>query len=305
MTATLIEMLLLRQMEELVLIPLPPELESNAKDSLREEDRASPSTMETLRLGSMTATQVEMLLLRQMEELVSTLQPLLESELNVKDLLKEEEEALHSIMVIPKLGLTIASQEEMLVLRQMVELVLMLQPLLVLVLNAKDLLKEEERVLLNFNIMVIPRHGSMIAIQAEMFRLKPMVELESMPQLLQELVSSAKDLLKRNLIALPSIVVTPKLGSMIATQEEMLQLKPMEVQESMPQLLQESVLSAKDLLNWKREEILKREPRVLHNTTETLRHGLMLVIQLEMCLLRPTQVVLEHGKLDKMDHSQE
>ena len=193
---------------------------------------------------------------------------------------------------------------EMLLLRQTEELVLIPLPP-ELESNARDSLREEERVLLNFNIMVIPRHGSMIAIQAEMFRLKPMVELESMPQLLQELVLSAKDLLKRNLIALPSIMVTPKLGSMIAIQEEMFQFKPMEVQESMPQLLQESVLNAKDLLKWKREEILKREPRVLHNTTETLRHGLMLVIQPEMCLLRPTQVVLEHGKLDKMDHSQE
>ena len=143
------------------------------------------------------------------------------SELSAKDLPKRDQEV--NTMEILKHGSMTATQAEMSPPKQMVVLELMPLPP-VLELNAKDLQKRNIKVLLN--IMVIHRHGLMIAIQAEMLQLKQMVELELMPQHLQELVSSAKDLPKRNLIALLSIMVTLKLGSMIATQEEMLQLKP-------------------------------------------------------------------------------
>ena len=64
-------------------------------------------------------------------------------------------------------------------------------------------------------------------------------------------------------------------------------------------------MNAKDLLSLRRKVTLKEKLRVLLNTMVTLRLGLMLVTQLEMFLLRLTQVVPEHGKLDKMDPSQE
>jgi len=64
-------------------------------------------------------------------------------------------------------------------------------------------------------------------------------------------------------------------------------------------------LNAKDLLKEKEEVVLKRKPRAWLSTMEILRLGLMIVIPIEMCQLRQTQVEQELGKLDRMDHSQE
>jgi len=124
-----------------------------------------------------------------------------------------------------------------------------------------------------------------------------MVELESMPLLChQQSVLPAKVLHKENLIALPNIMETLKLGLMIAIQIEMSLPRPMVEQVLMqPQQVLES--NVKDLL--------KEEEEVLLNTTEILRLGLMTAIQTEMFRLRPILVVPELGKLDKMDPSQE
>ena len=144
----------------------------------------------------------------------------------------------------------------------------------------------------------------MIATQIEMSLLRPMVELESMLQQLQESVLSAKVLhrckreviLKRRPRVLLNIMEILKLGSMIATQIEMSLPRPMVEQVLMqPQQVLES--NVKDLL--------KAEEEVLLNTTEILRLGLMTAIQTEMFRLRPILVVPELGKLDKMDPSQE
>ena len=79
--------------------------------------------------------------------------------------------------------------------------------------------------MLNFNIVVILRHGLMIAIQEEIHWPKPMVELES-TLLPLVLVSNVKDLLREEDRASPNIVEIPKLGSMTAIQEEIHWLKP-------------------------------------------------------------------------------
>jgi len=89
-----------------------------------------------------------------------------------------------------KHGLMTATQEEMSLLKQMVELVLMLL-FQVLELNAKDLLKENHKVLLN--IMVTHRHGSTIATQIETSLLKQTVVLELMHQLPSVSELNAKD----------------------------------------------------------------------------------------------------------------
>merc|ERR1719329_1624853 len=124
-----------------------------------------------------------------------------------------------------------------------------------------------------------------------------MVELESMLQQLQESVLSAKVLhrckreviLKRRPRVLLNIMEILKLGSMIATQIEMSQPRPM----------------AEQVLESNVKDFLKAEEEVLLNTTEILRLGLMTAILTEMFRLRPILVVPELGKLDKMDPFQE
>merc|ERR1719223_1496210 len=118
----------------------------------------------------MTAIQKEMLLLKQMEELELMHQLLPVLELNARDSHREEDIALPSTMVILRHGSMTAIQIETSLLRQTVERVLM-QPQQVLESSVKDLLKEEEKVLLNFNIMVIL--GSTIATQIEMSLPRP------------------------------------------------------------------------------------------------------------------------------------
>ena len=112
----------------------------------------------------------------------------------------------------------------------------------------------------------------------------------------QQSVLPAKVLHKENLIALPNIMETLKLGLMIAIQIEMSLPRPM-VEQVLMQPQQVSESNVKDLL--------KEEEEVLLNTTEILRLGLMTAIQTEMFRLRPILVVPELGKLDKMDPSQE
>jgi hypothetical protein len=283
-------------------MPLLPVLELNARDSLKEEDIALPNIMVIHKHGLMTATQIETSLNKKTVEQV-LIQPQQVLESNVKDLLKEEEEVLlnFNIMVILRLGLMIAILIEMLPLRPME--VLESMPLFQeSVLSAKDSLKENLIALPNTTVIL--KLGSMIAILIEMLPLRPMEVLESMLQPLPVSVSSAKDLHKEVEEVLPNTTATLKLGLMIATQIEMLLPRPMVELESMP-LFQESELSAKDLHRCNTEVILKRRPRVLLNIMEILRLGLMIAILTEMFQLRPTQVVLELMKLDKMDPSQE
>ena len=109
------------------------------------------------------------------------------------------------------LGLTIAIREETLISLVMEMLESMLQ-LLVLVSNAKDLLRENHILLLK----MMP--GLMTATRVEIHTSLATVMLESMPQLPLELVLNARDLDKRKRIHWPNKKMMR--GSMIATQEE-------------------------------------------------------------------------------------
>lgn len=281
-------------------MPLSLVSELSAKVSPRREDKASLNTTETVKLGSMTAIQVETHMLRPMVVLVSTLLPLA-SELSARDSLKEDLRALlrRALTVLPntmvtlKHGLMTATQEETHTLRPMVEPVSMPLPL-ASESSAKDLHRREDRALLN--IMVTLRLGLMIAIQEETHMLKLTEVLVLMPQLHQVLELNAKVSPRREDRASLSIMVTPRLGSTTATQEEIHTLKLMEVPVSMPppQVL---VSNAKDLP--------KREDRALPSITVILKLGLMLATQLEMSQRKLTQVELEHGKMDKRDLIQE
>jgi len=275
------------------------ELVLNAKVLPRREDKASLSTMETVRHGLMIAIQVETHMPRKMVELVLMLLLLQELVLNARDSLKEDQGALIkrvltvwlNTMVILRLGLMIAIQEETHMPKPMEELES--TPLLLeLVLSVKDSPKREDRVLLN--IMVTLKLGLMTAIQEEILMLKLMVEPVSMP-LLQELELNAKDSPKREDRASLNTMETPRLGLMTAIQEEILMLKPMVEPESML-LLQELVLNAKDLP--------KREDIVLLNIMATLKLGLTHAIQQEMSQLKRTQVEQELGRRKKKDHTQ-
>ena len=89
-------------------------------------------------------------------------------------------------------------------------------------------------------------------------------------------------------------------GLMTVIQLEMYQLKPIQVVLEHTKILtrdhtQELVLNAKDSLRGNLVALLK--------CIRLQMLGLMIVIQLEMYQLKLTQVVLEHTKMDKKDHT--
>jgi len=300
MTAIQEETPMLKPMAEPESMLLPLELVLNAKVLPRREDKASLSTMETVRHGLMIAIQVETHMLRKMVELVLMLLLLQELVLNARDSLKEDQGALvkrvltvwHNTMVILRLGLMIAIQIETHMPKPMEELE-STPPLLELVLSARDSPKREDRA--SLNIMVTHKLGLMTATQEEILMLKPMVEPVSMP-LLRELELNAKDLLREEDKASPNTMETPRLGLMTATQVETHMPKKMVELVLMLLLLQELVLNARDLP--------KREDIVLLNIMVTLKLGLTHAIQQEMSQLKRTQVEQELGRRDKKDHTQ-
>ena len=107
-----------------------------------------------------------------------------------------------------------------------------------------------------------------------------------------------KVLLRWNLMII-KVVMMP--GLTIATLIEMWLPKLMVVLESMHLQPLESELNAKDSLRSKNQVWLNYSKHI----RVILMLGLMTVILTEMFQLQQTHPVLEHGKLDKMDHSQE
>jgi hypothetical protein len=264
----------------------------NAKDLLKEDQGALVKRVPTVwlntmvihRLGLMIAIQIETHMPKPMEEPVSMLL-LPELELSVRDSPKREDRASLNIMATHKLGLMTATQEETHMSKPMVELVLMLLLLQELELNAKDLLREEDKA--SPNTMVTPRLGLMIAIQIETHMSKPMVVLVSIP-LLPELELNAKDLLKREDIVLLNIMVILKLGLTHAIQQEMSQLKRTQVEQELGRRDKKDHIQA---LASNAKDSLREDQRALLSLTETEMPGLKTAIPPEMFQLKRIQAV--------------
>ena len=165
--------------------------------------------------------------------------------MSAKDLLREEDRALLSIMVILKHGLNLATQREM-YLHKLTLVVLELGKMdrrdLIqeLELSAKDSPKREDRALLNTTETA--KLGSTTAIQEETHMLRLMVEQELMPLSVESELSAKVSLRREERASLKcSITEILKLGSMTATQAETHTLKLMAVLVStLPLLVLES-----------------------------------------------------------------
>jgi len=136
--------------------------------------------MPTIMLGFLNAIQLKTLLPKRTQAVLELMKRELEenyqeSELIAKDSHKRSLKL--NMMVITKLGLMTANQEETHLFRLMDKPVLEVLTQ-VLVLSAKDSISKTLISLINWlNMTVTPRHGSMTAIPVETHSLKPMVAL--------------------------------------------------------------------------------------------------------------------------------
>jgi hypothetical protein len=290
--ATQLRIPLLRRIQAVLVRALSKMLVSNAWDLLRRD--LLLNTMVIPKLGLSHVIQLRTLLPRRTQAvLVRALSQ--ESVLSAWDSLRRNlEDLLLNTMVIPKLGLSHATQLRIPLLRR-IQVVLVKAISQVSVSNAWDSLRENQQDLL-LSTMVIPKIGLPSAIQLKIplpRRTQVALELILMKRkedLSQELELIAKVLPKENL--LHSIMVTLRLGLSHAMhlKTPLLRKIQAELELIMDQRLRD-LSQVLELIAW--DSLKENLADLLLNTMVIAKNGLRHATQLRIPLLRRIQAVLE------------